>query len=126
MSFALIAPLTLITSGAAVAQGLSAEERRDFVNQIAPCWNISGLSKVAQATPVTVLFGLDRQGRPLAETCQLVGAGKDTRQTTKDAYAAARRAVLRCGREGFKLPLEKYEDWKDIEMTFNPERMPVQ
>lgn len=116
----------LVVPGIAAAQGLTPEERRNFVNQIASCWNIGGLSKVAQATPVTVLFALDRQGRPVTGSFQLVGAGKDTRQTTKDAYAAARRAVLRCGSKGFKLPLEKYEDWKDIEMTFNPERMPVQ
>ena len=39
------------------------------------------------------------------------------------AFEAARRAVLRCQRGGFDLPIEKYDHWRDIEMTFNPEKM---
>ena len=38
-------------------------------------------------------------------------------------YETARRAILRCGAEGYPLPVEKYEQWREIEMTFNPERM---
>ena len=35
----------------------------------------------------------------------------------------ARRAILRCQRGGFPLPVEKYAQWQQIEMTFNPEGM---
>ena len=38
---------------------------------------------------------------------------------------AARRAIIRCGARGFELPPEKYEQWRDIEMTFDPERMRI-
>ena len=117
------APLLETPQIAAAPNPLTAQERTAFVRQVAACWNTGGLSKVAQQTVVTVRFGLDPQGRPLRDSLQLIGAGKDTRQTTKDAYAAAKRAILRCGAGGYKLPLEKYEEWKDIEITFNPERM---
>ncbi|MEM6478789.1 MAG: energy transducer TonB, partial [Pseudomonadota bacterium] len=39
------------------------------------------------------------------------------------AFEAARRAIIRCGAKGFDLPSEKYDQWKEIEMTFNPEQM---
>ena len=39
------------------------------------------------------------------------------------AFRKARTAVISCGRRGFDLPDEKYEHWRDIEMTFNPEKM---
>ena len=38
---------------------------------------------------------------------------------------AARRAIIRCGASGYNLPVEKYDQWRDIEMTFNPERMRI-
>lgn len=121
-----VALTVLLWPVAAPAEGLTEAEAADFVGQVAKCWTIAGLSQVAQTTVVTVRFSLDQDGRPKRDSFALIGAGKDTRQPVKDAYAAARRAVLRCGAKGFKLPLEKYAQWKDIEMTFNPERMPEQ
>jgi hypothetical protein len=38
------------------------------------------------------------------------------------AIAAAKRAVLLCGKVGQTLPVEKFEQWGDIELTFCPER----
>ena len=40
--------------------------------------------------------------------------------SAKLAYEVARRAVLRCGAKGFDLPTEKYDEWKDLYMNFNP------
>jgi len=33
------------------------------------------------------------------------------------------RAVTNCLRNGYEFPPEKYEQWKQIELTFNPEKM---
>ena len=41
------------------------------------------------------------------------------------AFGAARRAILLCQKDGFPLPAEKYGQWQEIEMTFNPERMRI-
>ena len=48
-------------------------------------------------------------------------AAKKARQ----AFEAARRAIIRCGAQGFDLPREKYDHWRDIEMVFNPEKMRI-
>jgi hypothetical protein len=41
------------------------------------------------------------------------------------AFDAARRAIIRCGAKGFDLPAEKYAQWREVEMTFNPESMRI-
>ena len=42
----------------------------------------------------------------------------------RQAFEAARRAIIRCeGSDGYGLPPEKYDAWRDIEITFNPEGM---
>ena len=41
----------------------------------------------------------------------------------KQAFEAARRAIVRCGSDGFPLPAEKYGWWQQIEIVFNPTKM---
>ena len=43
----------------------------------------------------------------------------------RQAFEAARRAIIRCGSNGYDLPREKYGQWQNIEMTFNPEKMRI-
>jgi hypothetical protein len=43
-------------------------------------------------------------------------------QAVADAFSAAKRAVLRCGGDGDTLPVEKNDQWRDIELRFDPER----
>ena len=102
---------------------LSVEERQAFGAEVARCWNLGALAEGAKTPVVTVAFALSRDGVPVADSLRLIGAGKDTAEAVKSAYQAARRAILRCGANGYKLPLEKYEIWRNTELTFNPERM---
>jgi hypothetical protein len=39
------------------------------------------------------------------------------------AVSAARRAVLCCGAKSYDLPVEKYGQWRNIELMFDPERI---
>ena len=41
----------------------------------------------------------------------------------KEAYEAGRRAIIRCAKNGYPLPVEKYAQWQEIEIVFNPEKM---
>lgn len=87
------------------------------------CWNVGSLS--TDALQVTVIVGvkLDQDGKPTSIE-QLSATGGNGSAVNK-AYEAARRAVLRCGARGFDLPRDKYDHWRDIEMTFNPEKMRI-
>ncbi|MEQ6201472.1 hypothetical protein ABMC88_00330 [Sulfitobacter sp. HNIBRBA2951] len=93
---------------------MSSAERSALGQQILACW-----LPPQGAVPVTVAFSLDRSGRPVAGSVTLRGTGQGM---AKASYHAAKRAVLRCGRGGFDLPVEKYAKWRNIELTFDPER----
>jgi len=75
--------------------------------------------------PVTVAYSLDRDGKVKPGTLKMIQATDGEPVAVNAAFEAARRAIIRCGVEGYDLPLEKYARWKDIEMTFNPEGMRI-
>ncbi|MEO3415556.1 energy transducer TonB [Roseovarius sp. CAU 1744] len=87
------------------------------------CWNVGSLSTDALQVTVVVGVTLDSAGKPTSIK-QLSATGGSGGAVSK-AYEAARRAVLRCGANGFDLPRDKYDHWRDIEMTFNPENMRI-
>ncbi|MFN3146875.1 MAG: hypothetical protein ACE368_17275 [Paracoccaceae bacterium] len=64
-------------------------------------------------------------GRPDTATIRLIDFSGGSDAAARQAFEAARRAVIRCGARGYDLPADKYEQWRDIEMTFNPERMRI-
>ena len=87
------------------------------------CWNVGSLSTDALQVTVVVGVTLDTEGKPTS--IQQLSATGGTGGAVSKAYEAARRAVLRCGAKGFDLPRDKYDHWRDIEMTFNPEKMRI-
>ena len=86
------------------------------------CWNVDVGSQAANVV-VTLGMSLDRDARVVGGSLRLLSAQGGDARAQNAAFEAARRAVLRCQRGGFDLPIEKYDHWRDIEMTFNPEKM---
>ena len=111
------------TSAPAVPTGppLTGGEREAFRVAVGQCWVVDPGARSAGVV-VTVGFSLDRSGRVEGDVRQVSAVGGDA-ATQRAAFDAARRAILRCGARGFPLPAEKYGQWRDIEMTFNPEGM---
>lgn len=98
---------------------LTGAERDNLRIAVRDCWNVGSLSTAAKETVVTVFVSLDRDGRPDTGSIRMVGFRDGTEATARQAFEAARRAIIRCGNNGFPLPVEKYEQWREIEMTFN-------
>ena len=92
---------------------------------VSSCWNVGSLSTAALGTTVVVGVSMTRQGKPEGGSIRLLSSSGGPESAAKQAYEAARRAIIRCGAKGFNLPDEKYSQWRDIEMTFNPERMRI-
>ena len=132
-------------AGAANANAIAAavSEANESVSQTAPsgppltggdmdafrvavsgCWVVDPGARSA-GVKVTVSFSLGRDGKVVANDIRQVSATGGDAATQRAAFQAARRAVLRCQKGGYPLPVEKYEHWRDIEMTFNPEGMQV-
>lgn len=92
---------------------------------VSNCWNVGSLSSAALATTVVVSVSMTRDGRPETGSIRLVSSSGGPAAAAQQAFGAARRAIIRCGANGYELPPEKYDQWRDIEMTFNPERMRI-
>ena len=111
------------TPNAPAGPPLSASETEGLRIAVQRCWNVGALSSAALATKVTIGFSLNREGVPDSGSIRLIGSEGGTADTARQAYEAGRRAIVRCGATGFDLPDEKYDHWREIEMTFNPEEM---
>ncbi len=86
------------------------------------CWNVGSLSTQALETVVVLGVSMNEDGRPNVSSIRLLSA---TGEAPDQAYETARRAIIRCGANGFNLPIEKFEHWREIEISFNPERMRI-
>ena len=102
---------------------LTGGERDALRVSVQHCWNVGSLSTDALGTTVTLAVEMGRDGRPDAGSIRMIGFEGGSQSAAQQAYEAARRAIIRCGAAGFPLPVEKYDHWRDIEMTFNPEGM---
>ncbi|MEL7025855.1 MAG: hypothetical protein AAGO57_01315 [Pseudomonadota bacterium] len=98
---------------------LTGTERDNLRVAVRDCWNVGSLSTEAKNTVVTVYVTLDRDGRPDTGSIRMIGFRDGSESAANQAFQAARRAIIRCGARGFPLPVEKYGQWREIEMTFN-------
>lgn len=104
---------------------LTGGERDALRVAVQRCWNVGSLSTEALRTSVVVAVSMTRDGRPEIGSIRLAGSTGGGDAAAKQAFDAARRAIIRCGTDGFDLPVEKYDQWRDIEMTFNPDSMRI-
>ncbi|KEJ88229.1 hypothetical protein [Sulfitobacter donghicola] len=88
------------------------------------CWNVDPGARWAQTT-VTVAMSMTQDGKVVSSSLRMIASEGGDASTANAAFGAARRAILLCQKEGYPLPAEKYGQWKEIEMTFNPERMRI-
>ncbi|WP_370303441.1 energy transducer TonB [Pseudooceanicola sp.] len=104
---------------------LSAGEKESLRVAVSRCWNVGSLSSAALNTTVVVSVAMQQDGRPDTGSIRMLSSSGGDSSSARQAFEAARRAIIRCGGSGFDLPTEKYAHWRDIEMTFNPERMRI-
>ena len=104
---------------------LSAGERDALRVSVSNCWNVGSLSTAALQTTVVVTVDMQENGRPISGSIQMLSFSGGSEAAAGQAFEAARRAIIRCGARGFPLPPEKFEHWREIEMTFNPENMRI-
>ncbi|MEM1236115.1 MAG: energy transducer TonB [Pseudomonadota bacterium] len=104
---------------------LTSGERDALRVSVSRCWNVGSLSTEALGTTVVVNVSMQPDGKPVTGTIRMVSSSGGSSDAARQAFEAARRAIIRCGASGFDLPREKYDQWEEIEMTFNPEQMRI-
>lgn len=104
---------------------LSAGEKDSLRVAVSSCWNVGSLSSEALQTTVVVSVSMNRDGTPVVPSITMEASSGGSATAARQAFEAARRAIIRCGSKGYDLPETKYGQWQNIEMTFNPERMRI-
>lgn len=103
---------------------LTSGERDVFRVAVQDCWVVDVGSQAADVT-VTIAFSLDQTGKVQGDSLRLLSAEGGEGAAANSAFNAARRAILRCQKGGYPLPPDKYDHWRDVEMTFNPTNMRI-
>ena len=111
--------------GAPSGPPLTAGEKDALRVSVQQCWNVGSLSSEALRTTVVVGVRMGEDAKPVSGSIELLSSSGGSDAAARQAYEAARRAIIRCGASGYDLPKDKYDHWRDIEMTFNPERMRI-
>ncbi len=77
------------------------------------------------AANVTVILAMKMKpdGKVIASSLEMIGFKGGNESDANAAFRSARRAVLRCQKDGYKLPKDKYDHWRNIELTFDPKEM---
>ncbi len=101
---------------------LTGREKGALVLAVQQCWTPPIGVQNAADLKVTLLVELNEQGK-ITGGPTLVSPSGSPQGVVKQAFEAGRRALLRCG--PYDLPKDKYEQWKEIEVTFNPQNMVV-
>ncbi|MEM8729610.1 MAG: energy transducer TonB [Pseudomonadota bacterium] len=110
-------------SSAPTGPPLTGGEREALRVAVSQCWSVGSLSSAALETTVVAGVSMTPDGRPVTNSIRLLSWSDGTEAAAQQAFGAARRAIIRCGQQGYPLPADKYEQWREIEMTFNPEKM---
>jgi hypothetical protein len=75
------------------------------------------------STTVTIAVSMGEDGRPDAGSIRLIDAQGGSDAGAQSAFDAARRAILRCARDGYPLPRDKFDQWRELELVFDPSGM---
>ncbi|MCF6444980.1 energy transducer TonB [Nereida sp. MMG025] len=100
---------------------MSAGEKQSLVGQIQGKWAVPP-RVVSDQISIVVTFEIGRDRKPISGTERLI-SGNGSAELNQIAYRAARSAIFRAGASGFDLPDDKFDQWKEVEITFNPSGM---
>ena len=113
------------TSTAPSGPPLTGGEKDALRVAVQQCWNVGSLSTDALQTTVVVSVSMTPDAKPEAGSIRMLSFEGGSQAAAGQAFEAARRAIIRCGASGYNLPVDKYGQWQNIEMTFNPEKMRI-
>lgn len=112
------AALDAAVAPVAIVPPATGSKMEGFGASVIRCWNVDPGSQAARVT-MTVGFSLLPDGRVDGDVRQVSALGGDA-DAIEIAFQAARRAILRCQSSGgYKLPADKYDQWKEVEVIFD-------
>jgi hypothetical protein len=105
---------------------MSFGETDNLRSAIRKCWNVGNLSTAATRVKVTIWVDMSPDGKPIPASIKLKSFTDGDDAAATQAFEAARRAILRCGRQGFPVPMDKYDAWRELELNFDGSQALIQ
>ncbi|WP_340261675.1 hypothetical protein [Roseobacter sp. HKCCA0882] len=106
-----------------ISEPLAVDEIDELITNVRACWNTGALGAEAQRNQVTIRVELTIEGRAVPDSIELIDSTSGSATAIMELFESARRAILRCGANGFNLPPDKFDQWKTVEFVFNPNQM---
>ncbi len=116
------APSAPATTSLPIGQPLTGSERDGLRLAVQRCWNVPAGLRDAQELRVVVGAELQADGGIISSSIRLVEPNPAPDARFQQAYEAGRRALIRCA-PYTSLPRDKFAQWRNIEVVFNPEGM---
>ena len=104
-----------------VGPPLSNSEKEGLKLAVQRCWNVPAGVRDAQELKVTLAAELAADGAVINASIRMIEPRNPPDARFQQAFEAGRRALIRCS--PYELPREKYGQWRNIEVVFNPEGM---
>jgi hypothetical protein len=98
---------------------LTETETDNLQAAIQTCW-LRDPGSLAEDVKLTIFMSLDRNGRVNPNSIRVVEISGGDEVAQKVAFRRAKIAIISCGKNGYKLPPNKYERWREIEVVFDP------
>ncbi|MGB5869937.1 MAG: hypothetical protein WBH04_07040 [Albidovulum sp.] len=111
------------TGSAASGPPMSGGEKDALRFAVQSCWTLGAVSTEALQTIVTVRVNMAADGKPDVASIRMSGYEGGSDASAQIMFRAAKSAIVRCTKTGYPLPAEKYEQWKDLELVFDPNGM---
>ena len=103
---------------------MSASDVEGFRIAVNQCWSVGALSTEALNTTIRLRFEMGQDGKPDPASFELLGFEGGDDLAAQKVFETGRRAVIRCaGPSGYVLPPEKFEDWRVVNIEFDPNGM---
>ncbi len=104
--------------GIGAQTAMTADLQDAMLSQIRECWS----PPVGAPHPEEVIVDFELFLNPDGSVARTAsGALSSSNSYTKAAASAAERAIYTCA--PYKLPADRYRDWRDITLTFDPRQM---
>jgi hypothetical protein len=110
------------TSGLQMTSG----EKNAIKRHLKPCW-IPDLGSLSADIVVTLRWKMSPDGKLVAGSLRVIDSEDGGGNALRSAVQIAKSTVFRCGNKmGANLPPEKYDEWQEIEVRFDPSEMRTQ
>jgi hypothetical protein len=113
---------TAASTSLPVGPPITSGERDGLRLAVQQCWNVPAGLRDAQELRVTLAAELTATGEVISASIRLIEPESPPDGRFQQAFEAGRRALIRCS-PYTDLPQEKYAQWRNIEVVFNPEGM---